>query len=188
MSIGPVIGTAINAIIGNMAKKAAEKISDEDYSLLGEHFTVRQPGIKLVGGIFLILMFGGGGLLFLLYTFDQTIEYYRSVETVWDAISPPLLAIALISPMCLLGTWAILMAAKWSVQVDGGQIVYTSFTGKKRNFTFKDITGVTTYTEQANEAIMVSVGGKVVFAADPTCINYYVLLSRLKSEQVPFPD
>jgi len=190
MAIGPwigvAIGVAINALIGRRAKKKAEKVSEEDYSLLGECFTVRQPGIRLAASIFLIILFGGGGLLLLLFFFNDIIEYYRSVEMSWDAVFPLLLLFICFAPLIFISIWALLRAIIWKVEVYDKQIVYTSFIGKKTKFTFKDITNVKTYTTQTGEAIKVYVGGKKAFATDPACINYYVLLSRLKNEQVPF--
>jgi len=190
MAIGPWIGTAIgfaiNAFIGRRAKKNAEKLVPEYYSMHEKHFTVSQPGIRLGASILLLVMFGGGGLLILLFYFDQVIEYYRSVETAWDAVYTTLFIFICCSPLIFISIWALLKAIFWKVEVYEDQIVSTSFTGKKTEFTFKDITGVKTYRAQTGKAIKVYVKGKKVFAADPACKNYYVLLSRLKSEQVPF--
>jgi len=190
MNIGPLIGVAIgvaiNAIIGKRAKKAAEKLSDEDKSLLGEHFTVSQPGVRLTASIILVIMFCGGGLLFLLFTFGEIIGYYRSVKTVSDAVIPLLIFLIAFFPLILLSIWCLLRAINWKVEVYDDRIVYTSFTGKKTEFTFKDITGVKTYATQTGEAVKVYVGGKKLFATDPACKNYYVLLSRLKSEVAHF--
>jgi len=190
MAIGPFIGTtigfAINALIGRKAKKAAEKVSEEYYSRLGECFTVSQPGSRLMASIFLLVMFGGGGLLILLSYFNNVIEYYRSAETVWEAVSTTLIIFICCSPLIFIAIWGLLQAIYWRVEVYDDCIVYTSFTGKKTEFSFKDITRVKTYRAQTGKAIKVYVGGKKVFAADPACENYYVLLSRLENEQVPF--
>jgi len=50
--------------------------------------------------------------------------------------------------------------------------------------TAKDITGVKTYRAQTGKSIKVYVKGKKLFAVDPACENYYVLLSRLEREGV----
>ncbi len=190
MAIGPLIGAAIgfaiNAFIGKKSKEGAEKLIPEYYSMAGEHFTVSQPGIRLGASIFLLVMFGGGGLLILLFSFDQVIEYYRSVETVWDAVFPPLLFFICLAPLIFISIWTLLKAIFWKVEVYEEQIVYTSFTGKKTVFTFKDITEVKTYFAQTGKAIKVYVKGKKVFEAEPACGNYYVLLSRLESEGLYF--
>ncbi len=85
-------------------------------------------------------------------------------------------------PWILFSIWALLKAVIWKIEVCDDRIVSTSFIGKKTKFSFKDITSVKTYQAQTGEAIKVYVGDKKVFAADPACKNYYVLLYRLKSE------
>ncbi len=186
MAVGPcigiAIGTAINAFIGKRAKENAEKLASEYYSMHEKHFTVSQPGIRLGASILSLVIFGGGGLLFLLFFLNDTIEYYSSVETVWDAIWIPLFFLICFGPLILISIWALLKAIFWRVYVYEDEIAYTSFTGKKTAFTFKDITEVKTYTAQTGKAIKVYVKGKKAFEADPACGNYYVLLSRLESE------
>jgi len=183
IAIGIAIGVAINALMGRKAKKAAAKLSDGDKSQLGKRFTVRQPRGRLGASIFLVILFCGGALSLVIFCFDQIIEFYSSAETLWDAVWPTLLMCGLFSPLILLAIWCLLRAVVWKVQVDGERIVYTSFIGKKTEFSFTDITEVKPYRTQTGQAIKVYVKCKKAFAADPACENYFLLSSRLAERE-----
>jgi len=187
MNIGPAIGVAIgfaiggviNALIVNKARKAAEKLSDADKSLLGKRFTVRQPRERLGASIFLVLLFCGGTISLCVFCYDELIEFITTAETVGDIVLPILFMLVVFLPLNLLAIWCLLRAIVWSVQVDGNRVVFTPFTGKKTEFTFKDITEVRPYVAKSGQGIKVYVRGKKIFTADPGCENFYLLASRL---------
>jgi len=183
MSIGPGIGFAIGSIInahfGRKAQKAVEKLSDEEKSLLGKRFTVRQPRARLGASVFLVLLFCGGPLSIFVFSFDEMIVFFNTAETVWDVVLPILFMLVAFLPLILLAIWCLLRALVWRVQIDGDRIVYTSFTGKKTGFAFKDITEVKPYVAKTGQGIKVYLKGKKLFTADPGCENYFILTSRL---------
>jgi len=191
MNIGPAIGVGvgfaigglINALIRKKAKKAAEKLSDEDKSQLGKRFTVRQPRARLGASIFLMILFCGGPLSIIIFTFDELIEFFTTAETIWDALLPTLFMLVVFLPLSLLAIWCLLRAIVWKVQVDGERVVYTSFIGKKTEFTFKDVTLVKPYNTKTGQAIKVYVKGKKLFTTDPGCENYFLLTSRLAERE-----
>jgi len=190
MSIGPfigiAIGAAINALIGKKAKKNAEKVSDRDYSLLGVCFTVSHPGYRLTSSILSLVLVCGGGLLILLLYYDNIVKEFQAAKTTLDVVDKSIAFFISFFPLVFILIWATLRAIFWRVDVYEDRIVYTSFINRKTAFTFKDITGVKTYRTQTGESVKVYVKGKKMFAADPACENYYVLLSRLESEKVKF--
>jgi len=188
MNIGPAIGIAIGtalgglicALLGRKAKKAAEQLSDEVKARMGKRFTVRQPRERLGASIFLMLLFCGGPISLLVFCFDELIEFLTAAETVGDIVLPVLFMLAVFLPLMLLSLWCLLRALVWSVQVDGERVVFTSFLGKKTAFAFKDVSAVKTYTAKTGQAIKVFVKGKKLFAADPGCVNFFILSERLE--------
>jgi len=179
IGVGAAIGVAINALIGRKAKKATEKLSDEEKSQLGKSFTVRQPRARLGASIFLMVLFCGGPLCILVFAFDEIIEFFTAAESLWDAVLPTLFMLVVFLPLMLLAIWCLLRAIVWRVQVDGERIVFTSFLGKKTEFAFKDITKVKPYMTKTGHAISVYIGRKKIFSADQGCENFYLLMSRL---------
>jgi len=181
IAVGAAIGVVINVLMGRKAKKAAEKISDEERSQLEKSFTVRQPGARLGAGIFLVVLFCGGPLAILVFGFNGIIEFYQTSGSLWEAVWPTLMMLALFLPLMLLAIWCLLRAVVWKVQVDGERIVFTSVIGKKTEFTLKDITQVKPYRTNTGHAISVFIGRKKIFSADQACENSYLLMSRLDS-------
>jgi len=187
-ALGSAIGKSINDYLGQKAREAAEKLSDEDLARIGECFTVRLPFIRVFMGVFLFLLFALFASGLSQSTLDQIVGQYRSAKTIWDAVWLPLLLIAVFMPWFLFSAWALLKSIFWKIQVNGEWIVSTSFIGKKTGFSFEDITRVKTFDKQTGKSIKVYVGEKRMFVADPVCTNFYILLYRLKSEGVPFED
>jgi len=185
IAIAVAIGLTINALMGRKARKAAEKLSDEDKSQLGESFTIRQPKGRLVASIFLVLLLCGGPLSLLIIYFDKVIDFYQSAETAWDATWQTLLMVGVFLPLVFLALWSLARAVVWKVQVDGDKIEFTSMTGKKKEFTFKDITEVRSNTVDTGQAINVYVGGKRAFTVDQPCENFYLLVTRLAERGTP---
>jgi len=183
IGVAVAVGLMINALMGRKAKKAAEKLSDEEKSQLGECFTVSQPKGRLVASIFLLVLCGGGPLSLLLIYFDKVIDFYQTAETTWDAIWQTLLMVGVFLPLIFLALWCLARAVVWKVQVNGDNIEFTSMTGKKKEFTFKDITEVRSNTVDTGQAINVYVGGKRAFTVDQPCENFYLLVSRLAERE-----
>jgi len=183
IGIGFAIGGVINALIRRKAKKAAEKLSGEEISQLGKSFTVRQPRARFGASIFLMVLFCGGPLCILIFTFDEIIEFFTAAESLWDAVLPVLFMLVVFLPLILLAIWCLLRAVVWRVQVDGERIVFTSFLGKKTEFTFKDITMVKPYMTKTDHAISVYIGSKKIFSADQGCENFFLLMSRLSERE-----
>jgi len=185
--IGIVIGSLINFLIGKKAKKAAEKLTDDDKAQLWNHFTVSHPRERLGASIFLVLLFCGGPISLLVFGFNDLIDFFKTSESLWEALWPTLLMLVIFLPLILLAIWCLLRAAVWKVQVDNERIVYTSLLGKKTEFTFKDVTLVKPYKTQTGQAIKVFVKDKKLFAVDPACKNYFIFTLRLadrnKNEQ-----
>jgi len=181
IAVGVAIGIVINVLMGRKAKKAAEKLSDKEIAQLEKRFTVRQPRARLGAGIFLIVLFCGGPLAILVFAFDQIIELYTTAVSLWDAVWPTLIMLAVFLPLMLLAIWSLLRAVVWKVQVDGDRIIFTSVIGKKTEFTFKDITQLKPYRTNTGHAITVLIGRKKIFSADQACENFYLLMSRLDS-------
>jgi len=181
IAVGVAIGVLINVLMGRKAKKAAEKMSGEEKLQLEKRFTVRQPGARLGAGIFLVVLFCGGPLCIFVFAFNEMIEFYTTAATLWDAVWPTLMMLAVFLPLMLLAIWCLLRAVVWKVQVDGDRIVFTSVFGKKTEFTFKDITQVKPYRTKTGHAISVFIGRKKIFSADQACENFYLLTSRLDS-------
>jgi len=187
MNLGPAIGIAvgfaigglINALIGRKAKRAAEKLNDEEKSQREKHFTLRQPRARLGAGIFLVVLFCGGPLSIFVFAFDEVIVFFNTAETVWDILLPILFMLVVFLPLILLALWCLFRAILWRVQVDGERIVHTSVIGKKTEFTFKDITEVKPYVTKTGHGIKVYVRGKKLFEADQGCENFFILMSRL---------
>jgi len=177
--IGAIIGLVINIFMGKKARKAAEKLSEQDIAELKKHFTVRQPKTRLVAGVFSATLFCGVPLIFLLIGINDIIGIFRSGESVWEALKVPLLLCAVFSPLFLLALWGLLRAVVWKVEVNGNWFVYTSPFGKKTEFYVKDITKIWPFAAETGQGITVYVKGKRMFSADPACENFFILASCL---------
>jgi len=192
---GRLIGVVIIVITALIAmrfrKKGEKQQTDEYYTVHGMCFTLRQPTIRGVASTILLFFFGGAAVFLLsLLSFNELIEYYRSTP-LGETVFVTLFIFGVFSFTISFSVWALLTSIFWRVQIDGDRIEYRSFIGKKTTLTFKDITGVLTYTNRNGEAIKVFVEGeyvenKKVFTAYQACTNYYLLLSRLENEGVEF--
>jgi hypothetical protein len=84
-----------------------------------------------------------------------------------------------------LGISMVLYCIKWELKIEYDQLTYTTFLGKKKTFSMASIQKIK--LKSGPQIIAYGEKGKL-FSADFNCRGYNVLISRLRSEQIPFED
>jgi len=142
----------------------AEKSMDEN------NFVLRQPKIFFVIGVICAVFFCSLIVLMCIVSNDSA-EWW---------------VFLIFSSCAILGFYIIFYCVKWELKIEGNQIIYTPFIGKKNSFAVSDIKKAKLKNEQ--KIIAYDVNNKKLFAVEFTCNGFNVLVSRLKKEQIPFEE
>jgi len=142
------------------------------------NFTIRQPLYALVIYIVISIFF----LLLYVFTLIGAADGGENIKEVWWFY------FLCMSPFILFGPFLILLRGRWKIIIKGKQITSTSYFGRKKTFTFSDITRVKHGVRSTKIGIINAIDAyhekkKLFYAAD-NCPGYQVLIQRLKDEGV----
>jgi hypothetical protein len=143
--------------------KNSEKNMDEKY------FLVRQSKIILWMGVICALFFFYLIILTIIFP-DDTVEWWVYLAFTMFAIS---------------GILVTLHCIKWELKIENDKIIYTPFFGEKKIFPISSIKKVKSKNRQ--QIKVYDEKGKL-FSVESNCRGYNVLISRLKSEHIPFEN
>jgi len=146
------------------ANKKVEKSMDEN------NFVLREPKIYLWIGIICTVFFCGLIVLMCIFPND-TAEWWTY------------LVFALFG---ILGIYIIFYCVRWKLEIEGNQIIYTPFIGKKRSFIFSDIKKIK--LKNGQKIIAYGDNNKKLFAVEFTSNGFNILVSRLKKERIYFEE
>jgi len=166
----------LKKLFGCAAIDGVCETGDED-KIDPNNFTIRQPLYALV--IYIVIS------IFLLFILGVNIWMYID----YDYRLNNLIATLMFLPLALMGPFLIILRGRWKLTIKGNQVTFTSYFGKKKTFTFSDITRVKHGVRSTRVGILNAIDvyhekKKLCYVAD-NCPGYQEFVQRLKDEKVP---
>ena len=146
------------------ANKISEKIMDEN------KFVLRQPKIFFWIGIICTIFFCALIVLMSIFPNDSAEWWIYLVFSLF----------------VILGFFLIFYCVRWELKIEGNQIIFKPFIGKKNLFTIDNIKKVK--FKNGQKIIAFNDNNNKLFSVEYTCNGFNVLVSRLKKEQVSFEE
>ena len=156
-----IVIPAIVFIVFLFTKREVKK---SELNMDENNFVLRQPKIFLWVGIVCAAFFSALIVLVIIYS-DENLVWWISL---------------IFGSFAALGLYLIFYCIRWEIKIEGNQISYTPFIGKKRQFTFDQITNVKYKPEKKITAFS---GKKKLFTVDFFSKGFNVLAMRLKKEK-----